>query len=234
MGKPVMIEFTADWRPLCRTLERKLFSPSCVEEGMREAIGRTRWVDSYAHWDKRPGMERLVREMLEKLGEDPDREGLRRTPKRVKESLEFLTEGYRQDPRALIENSVFSDKHEEMVLVRDIPIYSLCEHHLLPFYGNAHVGYIPNDKIVGISKIARMVDLFARRLQVQERLTNQIADTLMEILKPKGVAVVIDAQHLCMQMRGVQKRGTSVITSAMLGAFRKRPETRAEFMNLIK
>jgi len=179
-------------------------------------------------------MEKLVREMLKKLGEDPDREGLRRTPKRVKESLEFLTGGYRQDPRALIENSVFSDKHEEMVLVRDIPIYSLCEHHLLPFYGNAHVGYIPNDKIVGISKIARMVDIFARRLQVQERLTNQVADTLMDILKPKGVAVVVDAQHLCMQMRGVQKRGTSVITSAMLGAFRKRPETRAEFMNLIK
>jgi len=179
-------------------------------------------------------MEKLVRELLVKLGEDPDREGLVKTPERVKRSFDFLTEGYRQDPRELIENSFFSDKHEEMVLVRDIPIYSLCEHHLLPFYGHAHVGYLPNERIVGISKIARMVDLFARRLQVQERLTNQVADTLMEILKPKGVAVVIDAQHLCMQMRGVQKRGTSVVTSAMLGAFRKRPETRAEFMNLIK
>lgn len=179
-------------------------------------------------------MEKIIRDMLSALGEDPDREGLKRTPVRVKESLAFLTEGYRQDPRKLIANSVFSDKHEEMVLVKDIPIYSLCEHHLLPFFGHAHVGYIPNDKIVGISKIARMVDLFARRLQVQERMTNQIADTLMEVLKPKGVGVVVEAEHLCMQMRGVQKRGTSVITSAMLGAFRKRPETRAEFMNLIK
>lgn len=178
-------------------------------------------------------METTIRKLLEELGEDPDREGLRRTPARVKDSLAFLTEGYRQDPEALIRNSVFSDKHEEMVLVKDIPLYSLCEHHLLPFFGHAHVGYIPNDKIVGISKIARMVDLFARRLQVQERLTNQVAETLMEVLSPKGVAVVVEAEHLCMQMRGVQKRGTAVITSAMLGAFRKRPETRAEFMNLI-
>ncbi|HPQ81936.1 MAG TPA: GTP cyclohydrolase I FolE [bacterium] len=179
-------------------------------------------------------MENIIREMLKALGEDPDREGLRRTPRRVKDSFAFLTEGYRQNPKELIENSVFSDKHEEMVLVKDIPIYSLCEHHLLPFFGRAHVGYIPNDRIVGISKIARMVDIFARRLQVQERMTNQVADTLMEVLKPKGVGVVVEAEHLCMQMRGVQKRGTSVITSAMLGAFRRRPETRAEFMNLIK
>ena len=179
-------------------------------------------------------MEKIIKDLLSALGEDPDREGLKRTPARVKESFAFLTEGYRQDPRKLIENSVFSDRHEEMVLVKDIPIYSLCEHHLLPFFGKAHVGYIPNERIVGISKIARMVDLFARRLQVQERMTNQIADTLMEFLKPKGVGVVVEAEHLCMQMRGVQKRGTSVITSAMLGAFRKRPETRAEFMNLIR
>ncbi len=179
-------------------------------------------------------MEKVIKALLQELGEDPDREGLVRTPERVRRSLEFLTEGYRQNPRELIENSVFSDKHEEMVLVKDIPLYSLCEHHLLPFFGHAHVGYLPNEKIVGISKIARMVDLFARRLQMQERMTNQIADTLMEVLKPKGVAVVIEAEHLCMQMRGVQKRGTSLITSAMLGAFRKRPETRSEFMNLIK
>lgn len=179
-------------------------------------------------------MEKIILELIKELGEDPKREGLKKTPIRVKESLLFLTEGYRQDPQKLISDSVYSDKHEEMVLIKDIPIYSLCEHHLLPFFGHAHVGYIPNDKIVGISKIARMVDLFARRLQVQERLTNQIAETLMNTLYPKGVAVVIDAEHLCMQMRGVQKRGTSIITSAMLGAFRKRPETRAEFMNLIK
>jgi len=179
-------------------------------------------------------MERIIRDLIEGLGEDPEREGLKKTPERVKESLLFLTEGYRQDPKELIANSVYSDKHEEMVLIKDIPIYSLCEHHLLPFFGHAHVGYIPNERIVGISKIARMVDLFARRLQVQERLTNQVADTLMEVLGPKGVAVVVEAEHLCMQMRGVMKRGTSIITSAMLGAFRKRPETRAEFMNLIK
>ncbi len=178
-------------------------------------------------------MQELIREFLKRLGEDPDREGLRSTPDRVAESWTFLTEGYRQDPRKLIEDSVFSDKHEEMVLVKDIQLYSLCEHHLLPFFGKAHVAYIPNEKIVGISKIARMVDLFARRLQVQERLTNQIAHTLMDVLKPRGVAVVIDAEHLCMQMRGVQKRESSIVTSAMLGAFRERPATRAEFMNLI-
>jgi GTP cyclohydrolase IA len=179
-------------------------------------------------------MQDTIKKLLEQLGEDPDREGLIKTPERVERSLKFLTEGYTQDPGEMIRNSLFSDKHEEMVLVKDIPLYSLCEHHLLPFFGHAHVGYIPNDKIVGISKIARMVDMFARRLQIQERLTNQVADTLMDILKPKGVAVVVEAEHLCMQMRGVQKRGTSVITSSMLGAFRKRPETRAEFMNLIK
>lgn len=179
-------------------------------------------------------MKELIRELLRNLGEDPEREGLRNTPERVRDSLTFLTEGYRQDPRKLIQNSVYSDRHEEMVLVKDIPLYSLCEHHLLPFFGHAHVAYIPNEKIVGISKIARMVDLFARRLQVQERLTNEIANTLMDVLGPKGVAVVIEAEHLCMQMRGVQKRGTAIVTSAMLGAFRKRPETRAEFMNLIK
>lgn len=179
-------------------------------------------------------MEGIIKKLLLELGEDVEREGLKNTPARVKESLLFLTEGYRQNPKELIANSVYSDRHEEMVLIKDIPLYSLCEHHLLPFFGHAHVGYIPNDKIVGISKIARMVDLFARRLQVQERLTNQVADTLMDALKPKGVAVVIEAEHLCMQMRGVQKRGTSIITSAMLGAFRKRAETRAEFMNLIK
>lgn len=179
-------------------------------------------------------MEKLIRELLIKLGENPDREGLERTPERVKESLSFLTEGYKQDPKKLIEKSVYSDKHEEMVLIKDIPLYSLCEHHMLPFFGHAHVAYIPNEKIVGISKVARMVDLFARRLQVQERLTNQVAGTLMEVLKPKGVACVVHAEHLCMQMRGVQKRGTAIITSAMLGAFRSRPETRAEFMNFIK
>lgn len=181
-----------------------------------------------------PPMENLFRQMLQELGEDPEREGLKDTPRRMKESYQFLTQGYKQDPKELIRTAVFSDPCREMVIVKDIPLYSLCEHHLLPFYGHAHVAYVPDKKIVGISKIARMVDIYARRLQVQERLTNQVAETLMEILNPLGVGVVVEAEHLCMQMRGVQKRGTSIITSAMLGAFRENPKTRAEFMNLIK
>lgn len=179
-------------------------------------------------------MEDIIKQLLIKLGEDPKREGLRKTPLRVKKSFEFLTSGYKQDPVEIISDAVFTDKYDEMVLVKDIPFYSLCEHHLLPFYGHAHVAYLPNKKLVGISKIARMVELYARRLQVQERLTQQIADTLHDVLKPKGVAVVISAQHLCMQMRGVQKRNTEVVTSAMQGAFRDRQPTREEFMSLIK
>lgn|SRR3989338_783734 len=179
-------------------------------------------------------MEDIIRQLLKKIGEDPTREGLKKTPERVKRSFEFLTEGYRQDPAALISNAVFTDKYDEMVLVKDIPFYSLCEHHLLPFYGHAHVAYLPSGKLVGISKIARMVELFARRLQVQERLTQQVAETIQHILKPKGVAVVVSAQHLCMQMRGVQKHDAKVVTSAMLGAFRNLQSTREEFMGLIK
>lgn len=178
-------------------------------------------------------MEDLIRELLQTLGEDPEREGLLETPRRVTKALRFLTEGYRQDPAELIKNAMFEDKCEEMVVLKDIPTYSMCEHHLLPFYGRTHVAYIPSDKVVGISKIARMVDLFARRLQLQERLTNQIAKTLQDVLKPQGVAVVIEAEHLCMQMRGVQKRGTAMITSAMLGVFRENPKTRTEFLTFI-
>ncbi len=179
-------------------------------------------------------MEKLIKQMLVELGENPNREGLCKTPERVSESLKFLTSGYGEDPAKLIKSSVFTDKYDEMVIVRDIPFYSLCEHHLLPFYGEAHVAYLPDGKLVGISKIARMVEIFARRLQVQERMTQQIAETIQNILKPKGVAVVVKAQHLCMQMRGVQTHKASIVTSAMLGAFRKRQSTRAEFMNLIK
>jgi len=179
-------------------------------------------------------METIIKQLLKKLGENPDREGLKKTPARVKRSLEFLTEGYKLDPVKIIADSVFTDKYDEMVIVKDIPFYSMCEHHLLPFYGHANVAYLPNGKLVGISKIARMVELYARRLQVQERMTQQIADALQDVLKPKGVAVVVTAQHLCMQMRGVQKHDTSVVTSAMLGAFRSRQSTREEFMNLIK
>ncbi|MBI2341335.1 MAG: GTP cyclohydrolase I FolE [Deltaproteobacteria bacterium] len=179
-------------------------------------------------------MEETIKQLLKKLGEDPNRQGLKKTPQRVKKTWQFLTEGYRQDPVKIISDSVFADKYDEMVLVRDIPFYSVCEHHLLPFYGHAHVAYLPSGQLVGISKIARMVELFARRLQVQERMTQQIAETLSGILKPKGVAVVLYAEHLCMQMRGVQKHDARVVTSAMLGAFRSRQSTREEFMNLIK
>lgn len=179
-------------------------------------------------------MEDIITQLLKKLGEDPKREGLRKTPARVKRAYAFLTEGYRQDPVKIIADAVFSDKYDEMVIVKDIPFYSLCEHHLLPFYGHAHVAYLPNKKLVGISKIARMVELFARRLQVQERMTQQIAEAIQNVLKPKGVAVVCTAQHLCMQMRGVQKHDASIVTSAMMGAFRTRQSTREEFMGLIK
>lgn len=178
-------------------------------------------------------LQPLFRSLLSAIGEDPDREGLVRTPARMEEAFAFLTKGYEEDPKALINGALFEEENSEMVLVKDIDIYSLCEHHLLPFFGRAHVAYIPDKKIVGLSKLARMVELYSRRLQVQERLTQQIAETLDEILNPRGVAVVIEAQHLCMLMRGVQKQNSVAITSAMLGIFRRNIATRAEFMNLI-
>jgi GTP cyclohydrolase I len=179
-------------------------------------------------------MEEQIRFILQALGEDPDREGLKRTPQRVAQALSFLTQGYRMDPEKVINDAVFSEDYEEMIVQKDIDFYSLCEHHLLPFFGKAHVAYIPHHKIVGISKLARLVDVYARRLQVQERLTNQIANIIMEKLDPLGVAVVIEAEHLCMRMRGVEKQNSFIITSTLLGAFRTRQDTRAEFMNLIR
>jgi GTP cyclohydrolase IA len=179
-------------------------------------------------------MEEQVRFILKALGEDPDREGLARTPQRVAKALSFLTQGYRMDPEKVINDALFSEDYEEMIVQKDIDFYSLCEHHLLPFFGKAHVAYIPHHKIVGISKLARLVDIYARRLQVQERLTNQIANIIMDKLDPLGVAVVIEAEHLCMRMRGVEKQNSFIITSTLLGAFRTRQETRAEFMNLIR
>jgi GTP cyclohydrolase I len=179
-------------------------------------------------------MEEHVRAILKSLGEDPCREGLLKTPARVAESLTYLTRGYRQDPERILNEALFTEDHEEMILQKDIDFFSLCEHHMLPFFGKAHVAYIPHHKIVGVSKLARLVDVYARRLQVQERLTNQIADTIMEKLRPLGAAVVIEAEHLCMRMRGVEKQNSLIITSALLGAFRTRQETRAEFMNLIR
>ncbi|HTN71288.1 MAG TPA: GTP cyclohydrolase I FolE [Methylomirabilota bacterium] len=179
-------------------------------------------------------MEEQIRLILKALGEDPDREGLTRTPQRVAQALSFLTQGYRMDPAKVINDALFSEDYEEMIVQKDIDFYSLCEHHLLPFFGKAHVAYIPHHKIVGISKLARLVDVYARRLQVQERLTNQIANIIMEKLDPLGVAVVVEAEHLCMRMRGVEKQNSMIITSTLLGAFRTRQETRAEFMNLIR
>ncbi len=179
-------------------------------------------------------MEEHIRSILRSIGEDPDREGLRKTPARVAEALSYLTRGYRMDPDAVINDALFTEEYEEMILQKDIDFFSLCEHHLLPFFGKAHVAYIPHQKIVGISKLARLVDVYARRLQVQERLTNQIATTIMEKLRPMGVAVVIEAEHLCMRMRGVEKQNSMVITSTLLGVFRTRQETRSEFMNLIR
>ncbi len=178
-------------------------------------------------------MRGLVRQILIELGEDPEREGLLRTPKRVERALHFLTAGYQQDIAEILNGAMFEEKYNEMVIVKDVDFYSLCEHHLLPFYGKCHVAYIPNGKVVGLSKIPRIVDMFARRLQLQERLTTQIAKALMKALKPDGVAVVTEARHLCMMMRGVQKQNTVVTNSALLGVFHDDRACREEFMQLI-
>jgi len=179
-------------------------------------------------------MQDAVRTLLSGVGEDPEREGLDKTPERVEKALAFLTRGYQQDPKTLIGEALFSVHYDEMVIIKDIDVYSLCEHHLLPFHGKAHVAYIPNGKVVGLSKVPRLVDMFARRLQVQERLTVQIAETLQEVIQPRGVGVVIEAVHFCMMMRGVEKQNSVAVTSCMLGAFRDRQPTREEFLALIR
>lgn len=175
----------------------------------------------------------LVRKMLVLIGEDPNREGLRRTPERFEKALRYLTSGYRQDPEKLLNGAMFSVCYDNMVVVKDIELYSLCEHHLLPFFGKCHVAYIPNRKVVGLSKIARLVNMYARRLQIQERLTSQVANAIQEKLSPEGVGVVVEARHLCMVMRGVEKQHSAAVTSAMLGAFRENKQTRDEFLSLI-
>ncbi len=177
-------------------------------------------------------MKELVRKLLKELGEDPDRDGLRDTPQRVDKALRFLTSGYSQDAGKLLNGALFDVKYDEMVIVADIDFFSLCEHHLLPFFGKCHVAYLPNKKVIGLSKMARLVEMYSRRLQVQERLTTQIADTIQEKINPLGVGVVVDAQHMCMMMRGVEKQNSRAVTSAMLGSFRT-PETRMEFLDLI-
>ena len=179
-------------------------------------------------------MQHLIRQLLTELGEDPEREGLMRTPLRVEKALRFLTSGYRANIDEVLNDALFTVDYSEMVIVKDIDFYSLCEHHLLPFFGKCHVGYLPNKKVVGLSKIPRVVDVFSRRLQVQERLTTQIADTLQQKLNAHGVAVVMEARHLCMMMRGVEKQNTIAVSSSMLGAFRTQQQTREEFLNLIR
>ena len=179
-------------------------------------------------------MQELIRQLLGELGEDPSREGLRNTPQRVEKALRFLTSGYDADIDTVLNDALFTVDYSEMVIVKDIDFYSLCEHHLLPFFGKCHVAYIPSTKVIGLSKIPRLVDVFARRLQVQERLTNQIAATIGDKVAPLGVAVVMEATHLCMSMRGVEKQNSFAVTSAMLGAFRNSSRTRMEFLELIK
>jgi GTP cyclohydrolase IA len=185
---------------------------------------------------ERPHDARLqaeVRRLLAALGEDPDRPGLRKTPARVEAVLRWLTRGYRHTVQEAVGHGIFEERHENMILVRDIEVYSMCEHHILPFFGHAHVAYLPDGRILGLSKIPRVVDLFARRLQVQERLTDQIADAIMEVVQPRGVGVVIEASHLCMMMRGVEKQSSRTVTSALRGSFRDDSKTRAEFLRLV-
>jgi GTP cyclohydrolase I len=176
----------------------------------------------------------LIRRMIVLIGEDPNREGLRRTPERFEKAMRYLTSGYRTDPDKLLNGAMFSVCYDQMVVVKDIELYSLCEHHLLPFFGKCHVAYIPSKKVVGLSKIARLVNMYARRLQIQERLTSQIAKAIQERLSPEGVGVIIEARHLCMVMRGVEKQNSQAVTSAMLGAFRENKQTRDEFLSLIR
>jgi GTP cyclohydrolase IA len=177
--------------------------------------------------------EDLVREMIVRLGEDPTREGLARTPERVHRAYEHLMKGYKEDADAMLKAALFTVTYDEMVIVKDVEMFSLCEHHMLPFFGKVHVAYIPNGKVIGLSKIPRLIEIFSRRLQIQERLTTQIAETIQEAIEPQGVGVVIEARHLCMMMRGVEKQHSSAVTSSMLGCFRNEQETRTEFLSLI-
>jgi GTP cyclohydrolase I len=177
--------------------------------------------------------EDLVREMIVRLGEDPTREGLAETPARVHRAYEFLMRGYKEDPEKMLQKALFTVTYDEMVIVKDIEMFSLCEHHMLPFFGKVHVAYIPNGKVIGLSKIPRLVEIFSRRLQIQERLTTQIAETIQNAIHPQGVGVVVEARHLCMMMRGVEKQHSAAVTSSMLGSFRNEQETRTEFLSLI-
>ena len=183
---------------------------------------------------KQAETQELLHELLVRLGEDPERDGLLRTPERMERALQYLTRGYHQDAEKILKDALFTVSYDEMVIVKDIEMFSLCEHHMLPFFGKVHVAYIPNGKVIGLSKIPRLVDIFARRLQVQERLTTQIAETIQRAIEPQGVGVVIEARHLCMMMRGVEKQHSAAVTSSMLGVFRDCQQTREEFLSLIR
>jgi GTP cyclohydrolase IA len=200
--------------------------PMAVTKSVRSAVAADEGLGSFS-------TQELYREILVRLGEDPDRDGLRDTPKRVEKSMAYLTRGYNQEPAQVLHGALFDVDYDEMVIVKDIEMFSLCEHHMLPFFGKVHVAYIPKGKVIGLSKVARLVDVFARRLQVQERLTRQIADSVQEAIAPQGVGVVVEARHLCMMMRGIEKQHSSTVTSAMLGCFREK-ETRSEFLSLVR
>ena len=206
--------------------EEIMAQPIAVSKSVRRAVGIDEGLSEFSN-------QEMYRELLSRLGEDPARDGLAATPARVEKSMAFLTKGYLEDPATILRGALFDENYDEMVLVKDIEMFSLCEHHMLPFFGKVHVAYIPKGKVIGLSKILRLVEVFSRRLQIQERLTRQIADTIQEAIEPQGVGVVIEARHLCMMMRGIEKQNSSTVTSAMVGCFRQK-ETRLEFLSLLR
>ena len=200
--------------------------PIALSKGVRRAVRLEEGLSEFSTQD-------MLREILGRFGEDPSRDGLVATPSRVEKSMAFLTKGYREDPATILRGALFDEDYDEMVIVKDIEIFSLCEHHMLPFFGKVHVAYIPKGRVIGLSKIPRLVEVFARRLQIQERLTRQIADAIQDAIEPQGVGVVVEARHLCMMMRGIEKQHSSTVTSAMVGCFRQK-ETRLEFLSLVR